>query len=252
RLFRKGIDLSLEPEGLNPRLAPEKESRDLLDFDLFLLDSFRRNLLPLEWRSPLFPVDVHGFDAFERNIHGTIDRRARWSQDAHDREGLVLVVQDTLTAGNAVSDNNPLTEPVTEPLCHFAAKRDIEYIRRRAALLELYAPVLPVAVLTVEVFVRTHHPIAAMAVSQGNRNGPEDGRLVFDLLVGLVTHVGRRRAHMKDRVEKQLKRPAASAHNEVRLADRVGKTLPRCRRVYAQSPPRGSHLEPKTARLEPR
>jgi hypothetical protein len=32
---------------------------------------------------------------------------------------------------------------------------------------------------------------------------------------------------MKDRVEKQLKRPAASAHDEVRLADRVRKTLPR-------------------------
>ena len=229
--------MSLEPEGLNPRLATEKESRDLLDFDFFLLDSFRRNLLPLERRSALFPVDVHGFDAFERNIHGTIDRRVRWSQDAHDREGLVLVVQDALAAGNAMSDNNPLTEPVTEPLCHFAAKRDIEHIRRRAALLELYAPVLPVTILAIEVFVGSDHAITAMAIAQGNRNGPEDGRLVFDLLVGFVTHVGRRRAHMKDRVEKQLKRPAASAHNEVRLADRVGKTLPRADAYMLNSHP---------------
>ena len=66
-----------------------------------------------------------------------------------------------------------------------------------------------------------------MAIAQGNRNGPEDAGSVFDLLVGLITHVGGGGAHMKDRVKQQLNRTAAGADDEVRLTDGVGKALPR-------------------------
>ena len=94
-------------------------------------------------------------------------------QDTHDRKRFILVVQNALAAGNAMSDDDPLPELVAEPLCHLAAERDIEHIRRGAALLELDLPVLPVTIMAIKVFVGSDHAITAMAITQRNRNRPE-------------------------------------------------------------------------------
>ena len=98
-----------------------------------------------------------------------------------------------LAAGDAMSDNDPVAQLVAEFLRHLAAQRHIEHIAGRATLLKLDLPVLPVTIVAIEVFVGPDHPITAMAIAQRNRNGPEDGRVFLDLIVGLIAHVGRGR-----------------------------------------------------------
>jgi hypothetical protein len=81
-----------------------------------------------------------------------------------------------------------------------------------------------VLVMRVEVLIGGDHPIAAVRISHGDRNGPGDGGVMGEVLIGVPGDIVRGVADVKDRREQKRQIATARADNEVRLRESTGKS----------------------------
>ncbi len=73
------------------------------------------------------------------------------------------------------------------------------------------------------VAVGTQHPVAAVGVAEGQRDGPGDAGIGGELLVALPADVVGGIADAEHRVEQQIDRTGAGAHHQVGTGDGAGE-----------------------------
>ena len=93
----------------------------------------------------------------------------------------------------------------------------------RTPFQERQRPSIGIPVMIEIAEVRSEDPIAAVRISQGNRNGPVHLRSGADFLVAAPCDVVRRVADTKNRIQEQVQIAATRADNQVGAGDRVGK-----------------------------
>ena len=175
-------------------------------------------------RSADIGIGVQRIESFERDMHGSIDRRSRSREDADDLERLILV-QRELDFARTMRDHDALSQPITERLRDLGAEhcivrrletfpgRDFQRsIARKAVMLEIIAR-------------RAEHAEAMMRIAERKRNRPRDFRPRRDGSIGFPADVVRRIADPKNGKQQEMDGTAACTDDQVGSGDRAGKAL---------------------------
>ena len=71
----------------------------------------------------------------------------------------------------------------------------------------------------------THHPIAFVGITQGNRQCPLHLGVGANILIGLPANIIGRRPYTKNRVEQQVEAAGTGTHNQVDTGHCIGKAF---------------------------
>ena len=176
-------------------------------------------------RRAALPIEVHGFDALERHVHGTIDRRAGAGEHADDDGGFVRM--RGAHVGHAMVEHDAFARDVAQTFRDFRADHCFEHVLEGLSGNEREA--LPSAGLEMLEgrFRCSDDREATMRVTQRKRNRPRDQRMRGHVLEALPLHVVRRFPHAEHRIEHELHGAGARADDEIGARDRLRETLPR-------------------------
>ena len=173
-------------------------------------------------RRTALPVD--GLHALEGHVDGAVNGGERLGEDAHDREGHVIVVYETHLA-EPVRHHDLVAQRVVQLGRHVRAQRHVVQALVRPAPRQRDFLAAAVAVVSIEVPVRADDSESPVAVPQAVGDGPRDRGVIRPLPVGLPRNILRRRTHAEDRIQQQLYRAALGTHDQIGLADGVGEAL---------------------------
>src|SRR5690606_24130289 len=129
------------------------------------------------------PADMDGSDRFERHMDGAIHRCAGRLQDAGHAEGAVLVTRAEVCRAKAVIEHQRRVDLIPKLAGDIRADDSIEKVVKHRALCQLKG-LTPAILMAVEIFGRrAHHAVAAMAVTQRDRNSPGYVRALRNLTI---------------------------------------------------------------------
>jgi hypothetical protein len=104
-------------------------------------------------------------------VQGAVHRGAGALEHADHGEWLVVVL-DQADGGHAVGQHQFVAELVVQRVGHFGAEHHFERSWRRAGPGQFQVLAAAVLVVLEVVAGGAHHPVAAVRVAQGNRDGP--------------------------------------------------------------------------------
>src|SRR5690606_34205040 len=89
------------------------------------------------------------------------------------------------------------------------------------------APAAAIFVVLEIALIGAEHAEAAIAVAEGERDGPRHLAALGDVLIALPADIVRRVADAEHRIEQELDAAGARADDQVGARDRIGETRPR-------------------------
>ena len=134
---------------------------------------------------------MDGLHALEGHVDRSVNGGECLGEDAHDREGHVVVVQETHLT-EPVRHRNLVAQRVVQLGCHVRAQGHIEQIQVRPSLRQRDFLTSAVAVVTMEVLVRADDPESSVTVPKTVWDGPGDRWMLRPLPVCLPRNVLRR------------------------------------------------------------
>ena len=155
---------------------------------------------------------MHRVDTLQRNMNRLIHRGAGRRQNAHHREGLI-VMQTKAGGGQPVGKYYFAVYAVAQGLRHFGPQHCIKDALKRHAIDKFNTSLLAIAKVIKIRAGRTHDPISLVRVAQRNGNRPRNSGISHHLLKRFPFDVVGRRADPKYRVKQQIQGSGFCTHD---------------------------------------